>query len=248
MCKTQVTNNYSEINRKDQKNRIYCLDDSRNKGEQQKMVSIYACQIHNIKMTKEAIRERLSPERLDQVGRFRPDDTLRSLAGDLLVLHALRENGYNLTHLPSYAITKQGKPSLPDYPDFQFNVSHSGKWAVCAISCQPVGIDIQQERTIKPALITRTLTKRETEYLNSQPASIRQTVFFDYWCLKEAYLKATGTGLTVPLQSIEIDLENTTLSDAAYQIQLPAFPEIHYHIGLCCQEHLSGPVVIKNLG
>lgn len=208
------------------------------------MLSIFACHIRKPPKTIEVIRENISQDRMEQLNRFLPDDKLRSMIGDYLVLHALRQNGYTNPSL-AYAHTAHGKPYFPSYPSFHFNVSHSGQWVVCAADYHPVGIDIQKERTIKPALIARTLTEKEIDYMNSQPSSAQEKVFFDLWCLKEAYLKFTGKGLTVPLKSIEVDLNNVTFSDPKFHIQLISPPEKGYHIGLCCKEPPQNPVTVE---
>ena len=198
-------------------------------------VTILAYSIHNCPLQLADCIGLIAPARLEQVSRFRPTDQLRSLCGDLLVRMALA----NYTPVPplplSYATTEQGKPFLPAFPRFHFNVSHSGDWVLCATASRPVGIDIQQERPFKPALPRRVLSEQEQVLWNTVATENQPSVFFDLWCLKEAYCKATGLGLKQPLDSFSIFLEPVSISDDAYCVTLISFPEAGYHVGLCLE-------------
>lgn len=45
--------------------------------------------------------------------------------------------------------SKLGKPYLPQYPALHISVSHSGSWFVCAVSSQPVGVDLQEHTPLR---------------------------------------------------------------------------------------------------
>lgn len=49
----------------------------------------------------------------------------------------------------NFTYTEHGKPYLPDYSDVHFNISHSEKYVVCAVSDKPVGVDIQKNWRIQ---------------------------------------------------------------------------------------------------
>lgn len=201
-------------------------------------VTIWAYSIHRDVLRLEDYAHLIAPARLQQLRRFRPDDQLRSLCGDLLVLKALTACALIPPTPLQYAVSEHGKPFLPDFPDFHFNVSHSGNWVICATGHVPVGIDIQQERPVKPALF-RALSSHEQAFLHTLPDRKRQAAFFDLWCLKEAYCKATGMGLLVPLRSFTVSLRPTAVSDASYCLKSIPFPVSEYHVGLC----VKGPEV-----
>lgn len=196
-------------------------------------VTVLAYSIHNCPLQLADCIGLISPARLEQVRRFRPADQLRSLCGDLLVRKALENYTPAPPLLLSYTTTEHGKPFLPAFPHFHFNVSHSGDWVLCATASRPVGIDIQQERPFKPALPRRVLSDREQMFWNAVPAEKRSSAFFDLWCLKEAYCKATGLGLTKPLDSFSISLDPLSISDDGYSVSLISFPDPGYHVGLC---------------
>lgn len=95
------------------------------------------------------------------------------------------------------------KPRLVSPAGWYFNLSHSGEWTCLALSDGEVGIDIQQERPVDMRLATRFFTAEEQAAL--QGAGERaEELFYRLWTVKEAYLKALGTGLNRPLNSFSV--------------------------------------------
>jgi 4'-phosphopantetheinyl transferase len=88
---------------------------------------------------------------------------------------------------------------LDSSPDaaLQFNVSHSGDWALIAVTQnRPVGVDLEQ---IRPDVDVHgvgqlAFSVAERELLQSLPEVVRVAAFFDLWTCKEAYLKGIGEG------------------------------------------------------
>lgn len=93
--------------------------------------------------------------------------------------------------------------------DFDFNLSHSGrKVAIVLARGRKVGVDIESMQRLDDWMILagRIFSPRELDELFSLPKPQQQKAFFNGWTRKEAYLKATGEGLTDDLPSIEITL------------------------------------------
>lgn len=104
----------------------------------------------------------------------------------------------------------QGKPSLVGHPSLDFNVSHSGNLAIYAFTPNcPIGVDIELLRPMNDIqdMATRFFSVREHQDLMSLPESLRLRSFYDCWTRKEAYLKATGLGLSLPLDSFCVSLK-----------------------------------------
>ncbi len=109
------------------------------------------------------------------------------------------------------AYTSNGKPYLAkqEFKYIQFNLSHSGIMAILGItSHRSIGIDIEQ---IKPnrdhlALAQRYFSPKEQAWLAAQPLEAQMSAFFQIWVRKEAWLKALGKGITVPLEQMETHL------------------------------------------
>ena len=107
-----------------------------------------------------------------------------------------------------------GKPYYPAFPDFHYNISHSGSYAVCAYCTQPVGIDLQKipEDPHRILLIAKRFFSseeqealRELQGKNEPEAMCR--LFCRYWTARESYIKLTGRGLAEPFENFRPDLE-----------------------------------------
>lgn len=109
------------------------------------------------------------------------------------------------------ATDNNGKPYLDAAPDdhaIEFNISHSGQIVVCAITrVGPVGIDIETAKFMNDmeGFTRRFLAPEEFSSVKSVVFSERSKFFFRLWTLKEAYLKAIGLGLSIPLDSFCFD-------------------------------------------
>lgn len=101
-----------------------------------------------------------------------------------------------------------GKPYLTNKRIFNFNISHSGKWVVCAVGKRPVGVDIELigRVNLKTAekIAERFFSGEECEELFIRENKDRLAYFCEIWTLKESFLKALGKGLTIPLNSFTI--------------------------------------------
>jgi 4'-phosphopantetheinyl transferase len=71
-----------------------------------------------------------------------------------------------------------------------------------------VGIDLEHIYVFAEtgSLANRILSQRERSAWRKYPANERLETLFRYWTCKEAYVKATGEGLTLPLEKIHISL------------------------------------------
>lgn len=137
---------------------------------------------------------------------LRVQDRLRSLLGALLLQHALRlrDDG---SAAAAIALTREGKPYLPDHPEVHFNISHAGRWVVCAVSPHEVGIDVEQCRDNNLAIARRFFQPDEHAALLAQEPHRQQAFFYRLWTAKEAYLKALGTGLQKDLASFTVNID-----------------------------------------
>ena len=142
---------------------------------------------------------------------FCPDTSSRADAYTLLAYAARQVWG--LDTLPAIARGEHGKPFFPGHPQFQFNLSHSGTFALCALDSAPVGTDMEAIRPHHPHLARRICSPAELEWVNAQADPHR--ALLSLWTKKEARVKQTGTGLTIPLREISVPLtdEDTVWED-----------------------------------
>src|SRR3990167_6193416 len=108
--------------------------------------------------------------------------------------------------------TKHQKPFLSINPShLAFNLAHSESLAVCAITLNhAIGIDIEKIKTKFPqAVAKRYFSQKENNHLRQQKnKKDKIRAFFDLWSRKEALVKAVGKGLTLPLSSFSVSLDN----------------------------------------
>ena len=111
-----------------------------------------------------------------------------------------------------FSYNEFGKPRLegsPEIRNLSVNVSHSGGLALIAVAlARDVGIDIE---TIDDSVRTDEVAKsffsaNEIATLGRLPPSLRLLGFFNCWTRKEAYIKARGMGLSIPLDSFDVSL------------------------------------------
>jgi len=99
-----------------------------------------------------------------------------------------------------------GKPSLVG-GELHFNLSHSGGLALLAVTRdQETGVDIEATtRKVEiDKLAPRFFAPAEAAALADLPEAARVRAFFNIWTRKEAYIKACGLGLALPLHSFNV--------------------------------------------
>jgi 4'-phosphopantetheinyl transferase len=101
-----------------------------------------------------------------------------------------------------------GKPFLVGYPGFHFNLSHSGRWVVCAVGGSPVGIDVERIGEADHQTAAYFFSAEEQEDLSAKPVPDRRSRFYHIWALKESFLKCTGKGFFIDPVSFTIKIED----------------------------------------
>ena len=144
------------------------------------------------------------PETTKQIKNYRPDDRKRTLAGRYLLKKMIREL-YGREKF-TVKLNENGKP----YLDFcYFSISHSGDFAVCAVSDFPVGVDIERMQQLKKREKYMLFTPIESEYVNKSDSLNR---FYTLWTRKEAYIKAKG-GVIADAAKAELVTSELKLKD-----------------------------------
>ena len=108
--------------------------------------------------------------------------------------------------------TSYGKPELNkefDRHDLRFNVSHSHGLALFAVTRnREIGVDLEE---IRPGIAGEKIAERffspeEVSVLRALPKDLQDEAFFNCWTRKEAYIKAKGEGLSMPLDTFNVSL------------------------------------------
>lgn len=133
---------------------------------------------------------------------FHLADAYRTLVGELLIKHVLyKQTGKRVKDI-TIGKNAYGKPYFPDYPSIQFNISHSGDFVVCAVNDQQVGIDVEKVKAFDLCMAKQLFT--EFEYWEILAAENKSLACYDFWTMKESYVKALGKGLAIPLHSFRV--------------------------------------------
>jgi len=111
-----------------------------------------------------------------------------------------------------FAYSEKEKPALAGLEaasGIEFNVSHSGGLSLLAFARgRRVGVDVEQtNRAMDTAAIAaRFFSHAEQEQLAALPEGQHVDAFFFCWTRKEAYIKATGKGLSLPLRQFDVSM------------------------------------------
>jgi 4'-phosphopantetheinyl transferase len=154
----------------------------------------------------------LDPEELvraDQY-RFAADRDIYTAAHALLRSMLSEATGIS-TSLWRFVTGEFGKPVLAaefGECNLHFNISHTRGVVACAIARQAVGLDVERsDRTIDLDIARNYFAPEEVRLLSSFPPAQQGSAFFRFWSLKEAFIKATGEGLSRPLDSFAFSFE-----------------------------------------
>jgi 4'-phosphopantetheinyl transferase len=108
-----------------------------------------------------------------------------------------------------FSYAEKGKPGLEESQrsSLSFNLAHSGGMAIYAFSRhREIGVDLEfiREDLADEKIAERFFSKREIADFRNMPAELRKRAFFDCWTRKEAYIKARGDGLSMPLDEFDV--------------------------------------------
>ena len=153
----------------------------------------------------------VSPERQQKARRYKfPKGKALSLGAALALDKLLQRRGLRECD-QRYLEGRHGKPSLADHPEIHFSISHSSHFVACAMADCEIGIDIQHLVKVNEPLMRRVLSDEELEMVMAQQGEERQMLFARLWALKEAYLKAVGTGITDDFPSFSLENDRPRL-------------------------------------
>jgi 4'-phosphopantetheinyl transferase len=136
-----------------------------------------------------------------------------SLLSRQLLLKGLDELNQHLDQNTIWSETNEGRPYINSFPDF--NLSHSGKIAVCAIGLDDVrvGIDIQMEKPITRQHLKQVFTNQELDWSCGEKDKIARI-----WSRKEALSKLIGQGMRINFKTLEALNNKISFEGRAYYL------------------------------
>ena len=207
-------------------------------------IDLYLADLHISPMTESSILKLLGPEEVERSKKFRfLKDRRHFIAARgflrFLVARYLQILPRNL----QLSYSDQGKPFVKGEADLHFNLSHAGGKALYGLTMEaPVGVDMEPvDRKVNIDLVARhAFSESEQNNLFSLPETQKRQAFFECWTRKEAFVKAQGGGLSVPLDQFEVSLlpdQQAELISVAWNPDEPArwtfndIPQIEGFVG-----------------
>jgi 4'-phosphopantetheinyl transferase len=181
-------------------------------------VHVWGAPLEQERASVDAFFRTLSPDERERAGRFYFERDRRHFIVGRGVLRNILGRYLDLEpQALVFSYGPKGKPSLaqelvkaaPPAVDLRFNLSHSGGLALYAFTYgRDLGVDIEQLRALEDAerIASRFFAAGEVRVFGALPTPLRMQGFFNCWTRKEAYIKATGEGLSMPLDCFEVSL------------------------------------------
>ncbi len=141
----------------------------------------------------------------------------------------------------------------------EFNLSHAADWVVVALAPHKVGIDVEytSRKNDVLAIADRYFFGAEIEELFSFSKSEQRERFFDYWTLKEAYMKARGEGISLGLSNFGFSLANAAgisinmkpcLKDKSEDWQFVCIsPQAEYRLAIALNQKRKATIVCEEV-
>jgi len=162
----------------------------------------------------DALESIVSDDERARADRFHaPQDSERFLAGRAILRIILGRYAGESPESLRFRYGVYGKPALfreEAASPLRFNVSHSGPMAVYAVALQhEIGVDVEhiQEDVARQQVAEYFFARREAATLRSLPRALQTRAFYACWTRKEAYVKARGAGLVLPLDQFEVSVD-----------------------------------------
>ena len=165
----------------------------------------------------------------------------------------------------SFSTTRYGKPvienRMPLTQKIFFNISHTRGLIILGISTSGfIGVDAEDINATEPLTdgLSQLFSAQEINDLSTADCRQYRRKFFEYWTLKEAYIKARGEGLGIPLNYISFNLRDNTPFNVSFHPlwddrpthwhfwQFSIFSNYLFAICMKCKEEVA-QITIRNI-
>ncbi|PID41832.1 MAG: 4'-phosphopantetheinyl transferase [Gammaproteobacteria bacterium] len=190
-------------------------------------IHLWFCEEQTIRKpeTLALYRTLLSRDEIGQQAKFR----FESDQHRFLVTRSLVRSVLSLYYPPvspkewQFTKNRYGRPGIanPIPLPLHFNLSHTDKMVLLAVAAEPwIGVDIETTQRRNPGnelkLAERFFSEEEARQLAELPDHGRKERFFQLWTLKEAYVKACGKGLAIPLDRFSFTFPDQVSIDISF--------------------------------
>lgn len=173
----------------------------------------------------------MNKERQEDIARIiNKEKRALKIAADRLCRKAIYEFCGASSENIEFCKNEYGKPYVKNLP-VHFSISHSGSMAVCAVSNNEIGIDIEKIRPIRIKAAEKFASPEELRYIKSN-----QNGFFEIWTLKEAYFKCIGTGLGADIKDVSFNVTNDKIICSEIGYKLSFYEAADGYVCSVCQK------------
>ena len=187
------------------------------------------------------------PQNIQQlVLRFKQQkDRSSRLAGKFVLAKALEIHGYGLEVFRHYKFDSYGRPYLQGINGLDFNLSHSGDFAVCAITKKgKIGIDIEKIRDIRVDGFRRIFNDEMFEKIVSSENP--KDEFFRLWTIIESVVKAEGTGIAGNTKKIICNGNYVTTPKGLWHVRKIDIAD-DYSCHVCCSDERNVNISVVSI-
>ena len=165
----------------------------------------------------------ISEQRREQALKFKHEQGQRLCVLAYQLLKEVLQKEYGISEYPVFEYNEHGKPLIIGHPKIFFNLSHCKEAAICVVSDQPVGVDVESIREYKDSLAEYTMNEDELHQIknSTHPAA----TFIRLWTMKEATTKLIGTGISNDMKTVidTLKYKYTTVERQKYIYTICAF-------------------------
>lgn|GEM_PF-202345 len=191
-----------------------------------------------------------SLEKRMEANRFRCEsDRKRAVYGEALARYMVAGKiGLSMNEL-IFDKNRYGKPYIRGQQRIFFNLSHSGRYVICGLDQEEIGIDIEEVKSMDFGIARKFFHANEYTYLLSREPEQRMDALFELWTLKESYIKFLGVGLQKPLDAFYFNLEGSSV-ELHSSDRIPAFIQSctikgSYKVAVCADS--PGPIQVRQI-
>lgn len=201
----------------------------------------------------DGVQGRLDYDRRQKCSRLKnKEERLRSIYAGLLLNYAFTDAGYNGEAWKDIRLGRGefGKPYIEGYENFNYSLSHSGEYVVCAVDSEEIGTDIQQMRPWKAEIAKRFFNSDEYERILAYPddeCDIKTREFYSMWTVKESAVKLSGRGIGAGIDHLVTARDYKTVKDIRLNecLHTRLYDEISGYMVCVCSHNNTFPEKVE---
>ena len=174
-----------------------------------------------------------SGERREKIDRIKPEKKRRQSVGAGYLLYLLKKK-FDIGEEPF--LLPGGKPVFRDRAELHFSISHAGNVVVLAFGDRPSGVDVEYVKRADMKVAKRFFGQEEYEYILGRAEAERPDAFCRIWTGKEAVVKASGRGLSMPLDSFSVLGDTAECSGHVYELCRQKLAEGGQSLWICAAQ------------